>query len=86
MNVKLGKRQDWFIAVSIWFLPVSALLSLSIVAWNHARTIVTFGAALLMPALCYANALMTQSNVERGMEPLQVVSSKTYLLGPPNNG
>lgn len=86
MNVEFGKRQHWFLAVLIWFIPVPVLLSLSIVAWNHVRTIVTFGAVLLMPAICYANILTAQPNVELKTEPPQVVSSETYLLGPPNNG
>ena len=86
MNTDFGKRQRWFLAVSVWFLPMPTLLSLSIVAWKHVRTITTFGAALLIPALCYTDTLAAQTNSEQGAEPPQIVSSKTYLLGPPNNG
>ena len=86
MNIAFGKRQRRFLGVSVWFLPVSALLSLSIVAWRHVRTIVAFGAVLLIPTLCYVDTLAAQSNGKRGLELPQVVSSGTYLLGPPNNG
>ena len=86
MNIDFGKRQRWFLAGSVWFLPVPALLFLSIEAWKHVRKIVTFGAALLILALCYADTLAAQFNGERAPEPSQVFSSKTYLLGPPNNG
>ena len=86
MNIDFGKRQRWFLAGSVWFLPVPAILFISIEAWKHVRKIVTFGAALLIPALCYADTLTAQSNSEKGSESPQIVSSGTYFLGPPNNG
>ncbi len=86
MNVDFVQRHRWFLAVLVWFLPVPALLSLSVVAWKHVRTIIAFGAALLILAVCYTDTHAALSNDERGAEPPQVVSSKTYLLGPPNNG
>ena len=86
MNVDFDKRLHWFLAVSAWFLYVPFLLSLSIVAWRHVRTIVILKAVMLIPVLCYADTLAAQSNGKMGIEPPQAVSSKTYLLGPPNNG
>jgi hypothetical protein len=86
MNIAFDKRQRQFLGVSIWFLPVPALLSLSIVALSHVRTIVAFGVVLLIPALCYVDALAAQSNDKRGLELPQAVSSGVNLLGPPNKG
>jgi hypothetical protein len=86
MNRAFGKRERRFLSASVWFLTVPALISLLIVAWRHVRTIVTFGAVLLIPTLCYVETIEAQSNGKRGQEPPQVVSSGAYLLGRPNNG
>ena len=86
MNVDIGERKSRFLAVALWFLSVPAILFLSIAAKKHVRTMVTFCAVLLIPALCYADTLAAQSYVELVSEPSQAVPSETYLLGLPNNG
>ena len=85
MNVVFDKHQRWFLVVSVWFLPVPILLSLSIVAWKHVRRVLTFGVVFLISVLCYADTLAAQSFTERAPVSPQVVSSKTYLLGPQSN-
>mgnify|MGYP000367814233 FL=1 len=86
MNVVFDKQQRWFLAVSVWFFPVPALLSLLIVTWSHVRRVVTFGAVFLISVLYYADTLAAQSKGERVPEPPQVVSNGTNFLGPPSNG
>ena len=86
MNVVFDKQQRWFLAVSVWFLPVPAILSLSIVVWKHVQRVVTFGAVFLISVLCYSDTLAAQSKGERVPEPPQIVSNGTYLLDPPSNG
>jgi hypothetical protein len=58
----------------------------AIVAWNYVRRIVSFGAVFLISALCHVDTLAAQSNFERALEPTQVFSSGTNVLGPPSNG
>jgi hypothetical protein len=85
MNRAIDKRQRRFLGASVWFLHVPGLLSLPIVAWRHVRTIVTFGAVLLIPTFCYVETIAAQFNGKE-LELPQVVSGGAYLLGSPNNG
>ena len=86
MNAIFDKRQYLFPGVSVWFLPVPVLLSLSIVTWKYVQTFVAFGVAMLIATLCYVDTLAAQSNGSRELGPPQSAPSDTYFLGPPNNG
>lgn len=55
------------------------------VNWTQVRTIIAFGAALLIAVFCYMGALAAQTNQAQGSEIPEVAISATYYLGPPNN-